>query len=89
MLEEDICENAAAEIDKAETYTKGIFKMYGGEVEEGLPRFEKSLVEPVFDKFGETAPITQVDENTCTAIVHILLSNSFKTMAKEVENKIV
>ena len=77
MLEEDICENAAAEIDKAETYTKGIFKMYGGEKEIITLKFTKEVMNAVFDHFGEKIKINPVDEDVYQVEVEAQISPTF------------
>ena len=73
----EISEAALALINRVSEFTEQAFKMYGGELEEVILRFDKSLIEPVFDKFGETTPITQVDETTCTATVQVRVSPTF------------
>ena len=73
----EISEAALALTNRVSEFTEQAFKMYGGELEEVVLRFDKSLIEPVFDKFGETTPITQVDETTFTATVQIQVSPTF------------
>ena len=51
--------------------------MYGGETEEVTIEFDRSLIEPVFDKFGEKTLITVIDESTCSATVEVQISPTF------------
>ena len=40
-------------------------------------QFDRSLIEPVFDKFGEDTPITAVNETTCEGKVRVQISPTF------------
>lgn len=51
--------------------------MFSGELEEVVLQFDKSIVEPVFDKFGEDTVIKAVDERTCEATVQVQVSPTF------------
>ncbi len=77
VLDENISDKAAVEIDKAESYTKGIFKMYGGEKERITLKFTDDVMNAVFDHFGEKLKITPVDENIYQVEVEAQISPTF------------
>lgn len=58
-------------------YSKQIFGMYGGEIEEVKIKFDKSLMNPVIDKFGTGLNITDTDDKTFTVAVRVMLSPQF------------
>ena len=68
---------ALAKIDGVAAFTEEAFKMFGGEREAVVLRFDKQLIGPVFDKFGEDTPMTLIDENTCEATVHVQIAPTF------------
>lgn len=51
--------------------------MYSGEPEDVMLQFDKSLVGPVMDKFGEDTEILSVNETTCAAALHIQVALTF------------
>lgn len=57
--------------------TQQVFKMFGGELQEVVLHFDKSLIGPVFDKFGEDTPMTVVDADTISATVQVQVSPTF------------
>ena len=78
VVEESIMSDAAiAKIDGVAEFTEQAFKMYGGELEDVVLQFERSLVDPVFDKFGENTPMMKVNDTTCAATVHAQISPTF------------
>ena len=46
-------------------FTEQAFKMYGGELEDVLIQFDKALIGPVLDKFGEDTSMMKVNDNEC------------------------
>ena len=58
-------------------FTEQAFKMYGGEAVEVVLRFDRSLIGAVFDKFGESTPMTAVDGEFCEATVRVQVSPTF------------
>ena len=68
---------AIAKIDGVAEFTEQAFKMYGGEPEDVVLQFERPLVEPVFDKFGEDIPVMPVNDETLAATVHVQISPTF------------
>lgn len=78
VVEESVLsEEALAKIDGVAAYTEEVFKMFGGEREDVILRFDKQLIGPVFDKFGEDTPMKLIDENTCEAAVRVQVSPTF------------
>ena len=51
--------------------------MYGGSKEFEVLQFDKSLVEPIFDQFGEDTQMMPVDKTTCVASVQVRVSPTF------------
>ena len=51
--------------------------MYGGELVDVLIQFDKTLIGPVLDKFGEDTPMMPVNDTTCAATVHVQVSPPF------------
>ncbi len=78
VVEESILSDEALEkIKSVADFTEQAFKMFSGELEEVVLQFDKSLVGPVFDKFGEQTIMTAIDEKTCEAHVHVQISPTF------------
>ena len=75
--ESTLSDEAIARIDSVAEFTEQAFKMYGGEPENVVLQFDRALIDPVFDKFGEDAAIMPVDETTCAATVHVQVSPMF------------
>jgi|GEM_PF-5889978 len=48
-----------------------------GELEDVVLQFDRALVEPVFDKFGEDVPMMPVNDDTLAATVHVQISPTF------------
>ena len=67
----------ALSIDSVAEFTEQAFKMYGGEPEDVVLQFDRALVEPVFDKFGEDVPMMPVNDDTLAATVHVQISPTF------------
>ncbi len=78
VVEESVMSDAAiAKIDGVAEFTEQAFKMYGGELEDVVLQFDRALVDPVFDKFGEDTPMMKVNDTTCAATVHVQISPTF------------
>ena len=52
----EFSKEALARIDGVAAFTEEALKMFGGERETVVLRFDKQLIGPVFDKFGEDTP---------------------------------
>ena len=76
-----------AKIDNVAEFTEQAFKMYGGELEDVVLQFDRSLVDPVFDKFGEDTPMMRVNDTTCAATVHVQISPPFFGWLAQFENR--
>lgn len=72
-----LSEEALAKLNGISGYTEQAFKMYSGELEDVMLQFDKSLIGPVIDKFGEETEILSVNETTCAAALHIQISPTF------------
>jgi predicted DNA-binding transcriptional regulator YafY len=75
--ESTLSDEAIAKIDSMAGFTEQAFKMYGGDLEDVVLQFDRSLVDPVFDKFGEDTPMMKVNDTTCAATVHVQISPTF------------
>lgn len=75
----DTAMDAKADMSAAEIaeYTKQSFKMYDGDTVETLLEFKDTLLDVIFDKFGENTPIVRKNENTCIATVKVQASPTF------------
>ncbi len=72
-----LSDEAIAKIDDVAAYTQQAFRMFGGEQEEVVLQFDKDLIGPVFDKFGEDTVMEPADESTCSAVVKVQVSPTF------------
>ncbi len=78
VVEESFLSDEAIEkINTVAEFTEQAFKMFSGELEEVVLQFDKSLVGPVFDKFGEDIPMTMVNDIICEATVHVQIAPTF------------
>lgn len=78
VVEESVLSSEALEkIDTVAEFTEQAFKMFGGELKSVVIQFEKSLIGPVYDKFGESTSMTMINENICEATVQIQISPTF------------
>ncbi len=78
VVDESVLSDAALEkIAGVAEFTEQAFKMYGGELEDVLIQFDKTLIGPVLDKFGEDTPMMKVNDNECAATVHVQVSPTF------------
>lgn len=78
VVEESTLSDASLEkIAGVAEFTEQAFKMYGGELVDVLIQFDKTLIGPVLDKFGEETPMMKVNDCTCAATVHLQVSPTF------------
>lgn len=75
--ESTLSREALEKIDTVAEFTEQAFKMFGGEVKEVVLQFDKSLLGPFYDKFGEFTPISIVDKSKCKATIHVQISPPF------------
>lgn len=57
--------------------TEQMFKMYGGEKTNATLSFDKTLLNAVYDKFGEKTKVTDMKDGTCVIRVTIQVSPTF------------
>ena len=60
-----------------EKYRQSVFSMFGGEEQEIELQFDLSMLDDVYDKFGEEVNIIKVDDNTYRLKVPIQVSKTF------------
>ena len=78
VVEESVLsDEATAKIDTIAQYTEQAFKMYSGEPERVVLEFEKWLIGPVFDKFGEETQLLPSADNKLLATVDVQVSKTF------------
>lgn len=88
VVEESVLsDEALAKIDGVAEFTEQAFKMYGGALEDVVLQFDRALVEPVFDKFGEDTQMMSVNDTTCAATVHVQISPTFFGWLAQFGNK--
>ena len=77
VIDEDCCEKAITLRDQVATYTEQAFKMFGGQLEDIVLEFDRSLIGVVYDKFGESVKMMPSGENKIIATVKIMISPTF------------
>lgn len=60
-----------------EQYRQRVFSMFGGDEQEVALQFDSTMLDDVFDKFGEDVNIIKVDDNTYRLKVPIQVSKTF------------
>ena len=77
VIEEDCCEKAIALRDQVATYTEQAFKMFGGQLEDIILEFDRSLIGVVYDRFGENTKMMTTADTKCIASVKVQISPVF------------
>ena len=77
VIDEDCCEKAIALRDQVATYTEQAFKMFGGQIEDIVLEFDRSLIGVVYDRFGEGTKMMTTSETKCVASVKVQISPVF------------
>lgn len=77
IIEEPCCETAIALRDEVAAYTEQAFKMFGGQLEDVVLEFDRSLIGVVYDKFGENVKMMPSGENKIVATVKVRISPTF------------
>lgn len=89
VVEESTFSNEAiAKINSVAEFTEQPFKMCGGELEDMVLQFDRALVDPVFDKFGENTPVMRVNDTTFAATVHVQICPTIFGRLVQFGNKI-
>ncbi len=69
-------------------YSKQIFSMFSGEIENVLLMFENNLINAVIDRFGEEVHICKKDEEHFTVNVEIAISTAFMSWLFQFGDKV-
>ena len=77
VLEESCCEKAIALRDQVARYTGQAFKMFGGQTEDVVLEFDRSLIGVVYDRFGEDTKMMRSSSDKCIASVSVQISPVF------------
>lgn len=77
IIDKPCCEKAVALREEVATYTEQAFKMFGGQLEDVVLEFHRSLIGVVYDKFGESVKMLPSGENKCIATVKVRISPTF------------
>ncbi|MBR4661969.1 MAG: WYL domain-containing protein [Clostridia bacterium] len=78
VVEESVLsDEAQAKIATVAEYTEQVFKMYNGEKVAVVLEFDKCLIGPVFDKFGEDTKMMPITEDRYAATVNVQISPTF------------
>jgi predicted DNA-binding transcriptional regulator YafY len=77
IIDEPCCEKAVTLREEVATYTEQAFKMFGGQLEDVVLEFHRSLIGVVYDKFGESVKMLPSGENKCIATVKVRISPTF------------
>ncbi len=79
QLKEDssLSDEAIAKIGGVADFTEQAFKVFGCELVDVAIQFDKSLIGPVFDKFGKDVQMMPVNDIICATMVHALISPTF------------
>jgi predicted DNA-binding transcriptional regulator YafY len=77
IIDECCSEKAIALRNEVATYTEQAFKMFGGQTEDVVLEFDRSLIGAVYDRFGENVQMIPSAENKCVASVKVQISPTF------------
>lgn len=77
MIDDPCCEKAIALRNEVAAYTEQAFKMFGGQLEDIVLEFDRSLIGAVYDKFGEHSKMMPSGENKILATVKVQISPVF------------
>ncbi len=73
----ELSEEALAHLPGVSDYTEQVFRMYNGEPTTVVLRFEKGLLGPVYDKFGEKTEVRSISDAECEATLSVRVSKTF------------
>lgn len=77
VIEEDCCKKTIALRDQVATYTEQAFKMFGGQIEDVVLEFDRSLIGAVYDRFGENIKMMNSSDSKCITSVKVQISPVF------------
>lgn len=77
VLDDPCCEKAIALRNQVAEYTEQAFKMFGGQAEDIVLEFDRSLIGVVYDRFGESTKMMNTSDTKCIAPVKVQVSPVF------------
>ena len=77
ISEKNVCAKAVLDDSDLAEYTGQAFKMYNGRLERVSLEFEDSILNAVYDKFGEDTPVIRTGKNKLVAAVSVQVSPTF------------
>lgn len=77
VLDDPCCEKAIALRNQVAEYTEQAFKMFGGQAEDIVLEFDRSLIGVVYDRFGESTKMINTSDTKCIAPVKVQVSPVF------------
>lgn len=77
VLDDPCCEKAIALRNQVAEYTEQAFKMFGGQTEDIVLEFDRTLIGVVYDRFGEATQMMNTSDTKCIASVKVQLSPVF------------
>ena len=77
VTDEKCCQKAVELRDHVATYTEQAFKMFGGNLEDIILEFDRSLIGAVYDRFGEKVKMMGTSDTKCIAYVKVQISPVF------------
>lgn len=77
IIDDPCSEKAMALRDQVAAYTEQAFKMFGGQAEDVVLEFDRSLIGAVYDRFGEGTKMMTTSSSKCIASVKVQVSPVF------------
>ena len=77
IIEDPCSEKAISLRNEVAAYTEQAFKMFGGQPEDVVLEFDRSIIGAVYDRFGENTQMIPSAENKCVASVKVQISPTF------------
>lgn len=77
IIDEPCCDKAVALRDQVSEYTEQAFKMFGGQLEDVVLEFDRSLIGVVYDRFGESTKMIASGDHKCIATLKVRISPVF------------
>lgn len=87
-LSEVIPQESYALVAALPEYTKQVFKMFGGEPEEVTLQFDRSVLNQIYDQFGEEIEVAAVSDNELETTVMIQVSPTFRGWLAQFDDKV-
>lgn len=77
IIEDPVSEKVVSLRGRVGEFTEQAFKMYGGELVEVQLEFDRQVIGPVYDKFGEDTKMYASGDNKFLATVYVQISPTF------------